>query len=55
MSRKQLHRYINEFSDKHNIRPMDTISQMETLAGNMDGKRLTYEDWLLNHDENRKR
>ena len=44
MSHKHLHRYINEFSDKHNIRPMDTISQMETLAGNMDGKRLTYED-----------
>ncbi len=46
MSHKHLHRYIIEFSERHNLRPMDTISQMKTLAGNMDGKRLTYEDLI---------
>jgi len=43
LSPKHLDRYVQEFSAKHNIRCEDTIDQMRTLAGGMDGKRLTYE------------
>lgn len=44
MSRAHLHRYINEFAGRHNIRPLDTIEQMKRLAEGMRGKRLTYRD-----------
>ncbi|MCY4051729.1 MAG: IS1595 family transposase [Gammaproteobacteria bacterium] len=44
MSKKHLHRYVHEFAGRHNIRPNDTIDQMNHLAGNMEGKQLTYED-----------
>ena len=44
MSRKHLQRYVNEFAGRHNLRPMDTITQMESMVNGMDGKRLRYED-----------
>ena len=44
MSAKHLHRYVTEFSGKHNERPKDTIEQMESMASGMVGKRLKYED-----------
>ena len=41
---KHLPRYSNEFEDRHNNRPKDTVDQMATLARNADGKRLRYRD-----------
>ena len=42
ISVKHLHRYVNEFSGRHNIRPNDTIDQMKWIAHKMDGKQLPY-------------
>ena len=44
MSRKHLQRYVNEFSGRHNLRPLDTIEQMRTTVAGMEGKRLRYCD-----------
>ena len=32
MSRKHLHRYVNEFAGRHNIHPLDTLDQMAAIA-----------------------
>lgn len=42
MSADHLHRYVNEFAGRHNIRDMDTIDMMGAVASNMAGSRLTY-------------
>lgn len=44
ISPKHLHRYVNEFASRHNIRPNDTVEQMQWIARNMEGKTLTYEE-----------
>ena len=44
MSVKHLHRYVNEFAGRHNIRESDTIEQMTFLAQGVVGKRLKYRD-----------
>lgn len=44
MSPQHLHRYVNEFAGRHNIRDLDTIAQMTALARGMVGKRLRYAD-----------
>ena len=41
-SPKHLPRYINEFSGRHNSRPLDTEDQMAELVSQSEGKRLTY-------------
>ena len=46
MSVKHLGRYVNEFSGRHNIRPLDTEAQMMATVRGMDGKRLRYEDLI---------
>lgn len=46
ISPKHLHRYVHEFADRHNIRPHDTLTQMQLLAQGMVGKRLKYEDLI---------
>ena len=44
LSPKHLHRYVDEFVGRHNMRDLDTIDQMATIAKGMDGKRLRYQD-----------
>ena len=46
VSVKHLQRYANEFSGRHNDRPMDTVDQMESIVRGMQGKRLRYEDLI---------
>ena len=42
MSPKHLDRYVQEFAERHNIRELDTIKQMASVADGMEHKRLTY-------------
>ena len=44
LSVKHLDRYVNEFSGRHNSRPLDTIDQMSAMVNGMKGKRLRYFD-----------
>ena len=44
MSPKHLHRYVNEFAGRHNVRDRDTLEQMGLLAAGLVGKRLFYKD-----------
>jgi transposase-like protein len=46
ISPKHLHRYIGEFSGRHNDRPSDTIEQMTHMVQAMEGKRLRYADLI---------
>ena len=46
MSPKHLHRYVDEFVGRHNIRSLDTIDQMASVAKGMDGKMLRYKDLI---------
>ena len=46
MSPKHLHRYVMEFSGRHNIRTEDTIDQITDMVRGMDGKRLRYQDLI---------
>ncbi len=44
MSEKHLDRYVQEFSGRHNARPLDTAEQMDALTHSMVGKQLQYKD-----------
>ncbi len=44
VSPKHLHRYVDEFEGRHNVRPSDTIQQMAHMVEGMEGKRLRYAD-----------
>ena len=45
-SEKHLHRYVNEFAGRHNLRPLDTEDQMAALLVEGQGKRLRYKDLI---------
>lgn len=44
MSKKHLHRYVKEFSGRHNIRELDTFKQMSKVASTLVDSRLKYSD-----------
>ena len=46
ISPKHLHRYVDEFSGRHNVRPLDTIDQMELVVRRAAGKQLRYKDLI---------
>lgn len=48
MSKEHLHRYVSEFSHRHNARPLDTEDQMAKMVRRMDNRTLTY--WELTRD-----
>ena len=46
ISPKHLHRYVDEFSGRHNVRPLDTIDQMAAIVRRAAGKRLSYQELI---------
>ena len=46
LSPKHLQRYVNEFSGRHNIRDLDTITQMVFVAMRLGNKHLPYTDLI---------
>ena len=46
ISPKHLHRYVDEFSGRHNVRPLDTLDQMAAVVQRAAGKRLTYQELI---------
>ena len=44
ISPKHLHRYVNEFATRHNMRSRDTEAMMGETVARMVGKRLVYRD-----------
>ena len=46
ISPKHLHRYVNEFATRHNMRPKDTEAMMAETVARMVGKRLMYRELI---------
>ena len=51
ISEKHLHRYVNEFATRHNLRPRDTEEIMAETVARMTGKRLTYRELTKGADQ----
>jgi len=49
ISPKHLHRYVDEFAGRHNIRKFDTLVQMVEVVRNFEGKRMTYEQLVADN------
>ena len=46
LSSKHLHRYVNEFANRHNLRDMNTEAMMREMFASMIGKRLMYKELI---------
>ncbi len=46
MSEKHLHRYINEFSNRHNTAQCSTMEFISATIEQISGKRLTYKELI---------
>ena len=46
LSPKHLHRYLNEFTWRHNVRRLGTLDRMVKAAESMVGRRLRYRDLI---------
>ena len=44
ISEKHLHRYVEEFAKRCNIRELDTIDQMRHIVAGLVGRRLMFRD-----------
>ena len=44
LSAKHLHRYVDEFVSRHNMRELDTLAQMALIASKMENAQLRYKD-----------
>ena len=44
LSAKHLHRYVDEFVGRHNMRELDTLDQMALIARKMKGKAIRYKE-----------
>lgn len=44
MSPKHLHRYLDEFVSRHNMRKLGTLQQMELMAARMGDTQPRYKD-----------
>ncbi len=51
ISAKHLHRYVNGFATRRNLRPKDTEAMMMETAARMAGKRLTHATLKSNQQE----
>ena len=52
MSSEHLFRYVNEFSGRHNQRPLGTDEQMAAIAQSMVGRRLRYQELVASPTNN---
>ena len=46
LSPKHLHRYVDEFVGRHNMRELDTLDQMRLIVLGMEGTQLRYKDLI---------
>ena len=49
MSPKRLHRYVDEFAGKHNIRDSGTLAQMRDTVARLVGRRLMHRDLIADN------
>ena len=46
LSAEHLHRYVNEFATRHNMRDQNTVDMMHATFAGWVGKRLTYRELM---------
>ena len=49
LSPKHLDRYVQEFASKHNIRELDTLNQMQSVAAGLIGRNLLYKELIADN------